>query len=117
MYGGEDYSQRQLNNATDARLQAGSLFKVYALLAAVDDGISTLTRFPGPSPMYFTVEGESEPYEAQFADPARQELKRDLGQKSRRANVTDNLPLFEKYQFFTPGKLTAPLEVPMGCGN
>src|SRR5690606_29713851 len=63
MYGGEDYSQRQLNNATDARLQAGSLFKVYALLAAVDDGISTLTRFPGPSPMYFTVEGESEPYE------------------------------------------------------
>lgn len=60
---------------------------------------------------------ESQNYEADFADPARQELKRELGQISRRANVTDNLPLFEKYQFFTPGKLTAPLEVLMECGN
>ena len=50
---------------------------------------------------------EFEHYDAQSADPARQELKRELGQTSRRANATDNLPLFEKYQFFTPGKLKA----------
>lgn len=60
---------------------------------------------------------ESGHYEAHFADPARQELKRELGQLSRRANVTDNRPLFEKYQFFTPGKLTVTSDVSMGCGN
>ncbi|KAK8041136.1 ER protein BIG1 [Apiospora phragmitis] len=43
-------------------------------------------------------------YEAQFVDAARVELKRDLGNGVyRRANETDKRPLFEKYQFFTPG--------------
>ncbi|USQ80071.1 penicillin-binding protein [Ornithinimicrobium faecis] len=63
MYGGADYSQQQLNTATDAHLQAGSLFKVFTLIAAVQDGISTESVFPGPSPMEFTIEGQSEPYE------------------------------------------------------
>lgn len=48
---------------------------------------------------------ESSGYEAEFVDAARVELKRDLGNSVyRRANETDKRPLFEKYQFFTPGK-------------
>ncbi|MGO0575837.1 transglycosylase domain-containing protein [Ornithinimicrobium panacihumi] len=53
MYGGDDYQQTQLNAATDARVQAGSLFKPITLTAAVQDGIDTLTTYPGPSPMEF----------------------------------------------------------------
>ncbi|WP_161958469.1 transglycosylase domain-containing protein [Ornithinimicrobium cavernae] len=63
MYGGADYSEQQLNTVTDAQLQAGSLFKVFTLIAAVQDGISTESVFPGPSPMEFTIEGQDEPYE------------------------------------------------------
>ncbi|KAK8137639.1 hypothetical protein PG984_003132 [Apiospora sp. TS-2023a] len=49
-------------------------------------------------------EKESNNYEAEFVDAARVELKRDLGNGVyRRANETDKRPLFEKYQFFTPG--------------
>ena len=58
------------------------------------------------------------PYEASFADPVRLELKRRQDEQasppghSRRASARagepsdtprDNRPLFEKYQFFTPG--------------
>ena len=56
MYGGADYQKTQLNAATDARVQAGSLFKPITLVAAVADGVSTLTTFPGPSPMTFGVD-------------------------------------------------------------
>jgi len=61
MYGGDDYQQTQLNAATDARVQAGSLFKPITLVAAVQEGIDTLTTFPGPSPMDFEVDGEVTP--------------------------------------------------------
>ena len=47
-------------------------------------------------------------YEPEFEEPVHMELKRDMqGQPLRRDNnETDweKLPLFEKYQFFTPGK-------------
>ncbi|KAI1876663.1 hypothetical protein JX265_004189 [Neoarthrinium moseri] len=46
---------------------------------------------------------EGKPYEAEFRDTTHQELKRQLSSIARRANETDNRPLFEKYQFFTPG--------------
>lgn len=50
-------------------------------------------------------EKDGKSYEAQFVDAAQVELKRDLGNGVyRRANETDKRPLFEKYQFFTPGK-------------
>jgi membrane peptidoglycan carboxypeptidase len=53
MYGGKDYSTRQFNNSTDARMQGGSTFKVFGLLAALQKDISTKTRFDGHSPQYF----------------------------------------------------------------
>ena len=61
MYGGADYQQTQLNAATSARVQAGSLFKPITLVAAVTDGVDTMTTFEGPSPMTFgTGDGEVE---------------------------------------------------------
>ncbi len=51
MYGGKDYLKRQLNAATDATIPAGSTFKAFGLAAAVDQGISTKTRYDGNSPL------------------------------------------------------------------
>ncbi len=53
MYGGDDYQQTQLNSATEARVQAGSLFKPITLLAAVEEGVDTLQTYEGPTPMTF----------------------------------------------------------------
>lgn len=55
LYGGADYQKEQFNTATDAKMQAGSTFKVFALLAALskDKPISTKTMFSGASPQYF----------------------------------------------------------------
>ncbi len=50
LYGGRDYQQRQFSAATDARAQAGSTFKAFTLIAALQQGISTKTRFDGDSP-------------------------------------------------------------------
>ncbi|KXJ93164.1 BIG/ATPase V1 complex, subunit S1 [Microdochium bolleyi] len=50
-------------------------------------------------------------YTAEFHDSMRTELKRQV-QPVRRANSTfENLPLFEKYQFFTPGIFMAFLVI------
>ncbi|MGC1208595.1 MAG: transglycosylase domain-containing protein, partial [Ornithinimicrobium sp.] len=62
MYGGADYQVEQLNIATQAPRQAGSLFKVFTLIAALEDDVSTLNTFPGFSPREFEIPGE-EPVE------------------------------------------------------
>ena len=54
MYGGKDYSTDPYNTATQATLQGGSTFKVFGLLAALQKGISTETRYDGYSPHYLT---------------------------------------------------------------
>jgi membrane peptidoglycan carboxypeptidase len=61
MYGGTDYVTSQLNNATQARAQAGSTFKPYALSAAFEDGISLDSLWNGDSPQTisgYTLENE-----------------------------------------------------------
>ena len=68
MYGGADYQKEQLNIVSDGRLQAGSLFKVFALIAALQQDVSTEATYEGPSPMEFDIEGESEPYEVNNFD-------------------------------------------------
>ncbi len=51
LYGGADYQARQFSSATDATIQAGSTFKAFALIAALQQGISTRTTFDGNSPL------------------------------------------------------------------
>ncbi|KIN03857.1 hypothetical protein OIDMADRAFT_51791 [Oidiodendron maius Zn] len=49
---------------------------------------------------------EVEEYQPEFQDPAHMELKRDLSEGVFDVRVADDIdprPLFEKYQFFTPG--------------
>ncbi|MGH3473324.1 MAG: transglycosylase domain-containing protein, partial [Aeromicrobium sp.] len=50
MYGGPDYLKNQLNWATSGT-QPGSTFKVFALVAALEDGFSLKTRLNGSSPI------------------------------------------------------------------
>jgi hypothetical protein len=63
--------------------------------------------------LLFSGRNEVDTYEPSFTEPVHMDLKRQSGPVyvgRRAANSTDNLPLFEKYQFFTPGKpnLVAP---------
>ncbi|MBK8758414.1 MAG: penicillin-binding protein [Actinomycetales bacterium] len=51
MYGGADYQKRQFSAATDAKIPAGSTFKPFALIAALQQGLSTKTTVDGSSPM------------------------------------------------------------------
>ncbi|ABS05804.1 transglycosylase domain-containing protein [Kineococcus radiotolerans] len=50
MYGGADYEKSQFNDATQATAQAGSTFKPFTLVAALEQGISLRTTFNGSSP-------------------------------------------------------------------
>ena len=53
MYGGRDYLERQLNDATQGITQAGSTFKVFALIAALEQGIPLTSIWNGDSPQFF----------------------------------------------------------------
>ena len=53
MYGGPDYLKRQLNDATQGIAQAGSTFKPFALVAALEQGISLSTVWNGDGPKIF----------------------------------------------------------------
>jgi membrane peptidoglycan carboxypeptidase len=47
MYGGEDYLDNQLNNATQMIGQAGSTFKAFTLAAGIESGATLATSFSG----------------------------------------------------------------------
>ncbi|WP_124054465.1 transglycosylase domain-containing protein [Arcanobacterium ihumii] len=49
MYGGSDYLKRQRNTATQDRAQAGSTFKYFGLLAAIEKKIPLTETFPAPA--------------------------------------------------------------------
>ncbi|MFW5470359.1 transglycosylase domain-containing protein [Knoellia sp. CPCC 206435] len=54
LYGGADYAKNQFNTATDATMQAGSVFKIFTLIAALQGGdVSIRNSFDGSSPQYF----------------------------------------------------------------
>ncbi|MGQ4538463.1 transglycosylase domain-containing protein [Dermabacteraceae bacterium P7074] len=52
-YGGPDYIKQQRNDATQARMQAGSIFKTFTLIAALRDGVSLGSQWPGNTPFVY----------------------------------------------------------------
>lgn len=50
LYGGPDYLADQRNTVTYEKIQAGSTFKPYTLIAALEKGIGLKTTFSGKSP-------------------------------------------------------------------
>jgi penicillin-binding protein 1B len=58
MVGGRDYGQSQLNRATDARRQPGSVFKPFVYAAALESGMSPLRIFKD-APQEFTYDRKS----------------------------------------------------------
>ena len=62
MVGGKDFTELKFNLATQAKRQAGSTFKVFALLSALEQGISPYITFNPNGPVIFDIEG-SEPWE------------------------------------------------------
>ena len=61
MYGGADYLARQLNDATQSIALAGSTFKPFAIIAALEVGIPLTSMWNGDSPQTFDDLGK--PYE------------------------------------------------------
>lgn len=61
MYGGKDYLARQLNDATQSIAQAGSTFKPFALVAALEQGIPLTSMWNGDSPQTFDDAGKPYP--------------------------------------------------------
>lgn len=59
MYAGDDYSARQLNNATEASYEPGSTMKPFGLLGAIQNKVNLNTTFNGNSPRMFA--GLSQP--------------------------------------------------------
>lgn len=57
IYGGASYTASQFNNATQARAQAGSTFKAFALEYALANGVNLSDRFNGASPQKFEFPG------------------------------------------------------------
>jgi penicillin-binding protein 1B len=55
MVGGRDYGESQLNRATDARRQPGSVFKPFVYAAALESGMSPLRMFKD-APQEFTYD-------------------------------------------------------------
>lgn len=59
--------------------------------------------------MVFSDPNEFKAYEPEFAAPVHMDMRRWAEQPEvvarKKGNSTDNLSLFEKYQFFTPGML------------
>lgn len=53
MYGGENYLTDMINRATRGRVQGGSTFKPFTLIAALENGIPLTERYNGRSPQEF----------------------------------------------------------------
>jgi membrane peptidoglycan carboxypeptidase len=61
MYGGKDYVVRQLNDATQSIALAGSTFKPFALVAALEAGIPLTSMWNGDTPQTFDDLGKPYP--------------------------------------------------------
>ncbi len=61
LYGGKDYLVTQLNGATQSITQAGSGFKPFALVAALEQGIPLTSIWSGKSPQVFDDVGKPYP--------------------------------------------------------
>ena len=61
LYGGRDYLARQLSDATQSIALAGSTFKPFAIVAALEQGIPLTSMWNGDSPQVFDDAGK--PYE------------------------------------------------------
>jgi membrane peptidoglycan carboxypeptidase len=58
LYGGRDYLQRQLSDATQSIALAGSTFKPFAIVAALEQGIPLTSMWNGDSPQTFDDAGK-----------------------------------------------------------
>jgi penicillin-binding protein 1B len=67
MVGGRDYAESQLNRATDARRQPGSVFKPIVYTAALESGLSPLSLYPD-APREFSYDRRAKYRPANYGD-------------------------------------------------
>ena len=119
---GEDRSQKLMENGMEGSYStrmSGSLHPPDAFLASVLDLISSskftviyTTTPPNAAHQPISAEVESYEMDAQFQAPVHMELKRDFSNHKRASDGNITLPdgpLFERYQFLSPGMSPASL--------
>ncbi|KAI9046489.1 hypothetical protein LZ554_009236 [Drepanopeziza brunnea f. sp. 'monogermtubi'] len=77
--------------------------KLFSLLRKLEGTQYTVIYHTTPADVVAEQGTEQIVYEASFEDVVHMDLKRDLGAREKNATVGDVRPLFEKYQFFSPG--------------
>ena len=93
MYGGADYLARQLNDATQSIALAGSTFKPFAIVAALEAGIPLTSMWNGDSPQTFDDLGK--PYEvSNYGDEGWGQI--DLLEATKHSVNTVFVPLGQK---------------------
>ncbi|HST84435.1 MAG TPA: transglycosylase domain-containing protein, partial [Kineosporiaceae bacterium] len=106
IYGGSKYVGAQNNNATIDRAQAGSTFKAFGLIAALEDGASLRTKYKSDSPVVIdgqtignASDGESSGYQDLIDSTAHSlntvyvQLNKDVGiSKMRDAALAAGIP-------------------------
>lgn len=65
LYGGPDYVKQSLNTATQDVVQAGSTFKPFTLMAALQEGHTLDEKYDGNSPYHYTDPKTGEKWEPQ----------------------------------------------------
>ncbi|KAK2071731.1 hypothetical protein P8C59_006135 [Phyllachora maydis] len=85
------------NTANRAEMLADSDHELSLLIESMSGDYTVL---------FYSDPNDARPYEAEFVEPLHMDLKRraeEVLDQARTTNSTGNLPLFVKYQFFTPG--------------
>ncbi|KAJ5035328.1 uncharacterized protein L3040_007803 [Drepanopeziza brunnea f. sp. 'multigermtubi'] len=77
--------------------------KLFSLLRKLEGTQYTVIYHTTPADVVAEQGTEQIVYEASFEDVVHMDLKRDLSAREKNATVGDVRPLFEKYQFFSPG--------------
>ncbi|MFC8599033.1 transglycosylase domain-containing protein [Isoptericola sp. NPDC057191] len=65
LYGGPDYVKQSLNTATQDTVQAGSTFKPFTLIGALEEGHTLDEKYDGNSPFYYKDPDSGEVWEPQ----------------------------------------------------
>src|SRR5699024_5115614 len=113
MYGGEDYVTQAQNDATQSRMQAGSIFKTFTLIAALQEGFPLDSRWDGTSPKSFSeVPGGWQVNNFNNIDYGRVTLEKATASSINTAYAEANIEIGPEHTMETAIELGLPEDTP-----
>ncbi len=111
IYGGADYLKRQRNTATQDRAQAGSTFKLFALVGALEQGVSIYKKYDSPSNLYIP-EIKAKIHNSGFNNHGKIDLTQMIKYSSNTAFITLNKEIDPKTTMDTAIKMGLDKDTP-----